>query len=58
MKLLKAGKIAVKTSAEERGKLAASLKEAEARIKAGEGIDFDAKTFANRLMEIYRGDKR
>jgi len=42
----------------ERADLVASLKEAEARIKAGKGIDYDPKTFKKRLVDIYRGAKR
>ena len=45
-------------SEEERAKLTASLKEAEARIKAGKGIDYDPKRFSDRLLGIYRGGKR
>ena len=43
---------------EERSALLTSLKEAEARAKAGEAIDYDAKTFKDRLRGIYRGAKR
>ena len=42
----------------ERAELIASLKEAEARMGAGEGIDFDPKTFKSRLVRIYRGARR
>jgi hypothetical protein len=42
----------------ERADLVASLKEAEARIKAGEGIDYHPKTFKKRLVDIYRRAKR
>jgi hypothetical protein len=45
-------------SGEERAKLAASLKEAEARIKAGKGIDYDPTKFRDRLVGLYRGGKR
>lgn len=45
-------------SEEERAKLTASLKDAESRIKAGEGIDYDPKKFRDRLIGIYRGGKR
>src|SRR4051794_30916539 len=42
----------------ERAELRASLEEAEARIRAGHGIDFDPKTFKARLVDIYRGKNR
>ena len=42
----------------ERAQLRASLEQAESRIKAGQGIDYDAKTFKKRLTDIYRGAKR
>ena len=45
-------------SAKERAELRASLEQAEARIKAGQGIDYDPKTFKRRLTDIYRGVKR
>jgi hypothetical protein len=45
-------------SEKERADLVASLKEAEARIKAGKAIDYDRKTFKKRLLDIYRGAKR
>ena len=45
-------------SEQERAKLIASLKKAEAEIKAGKGIDFEPKKFKDRLMKIYRGGKR
>jgi len=45
-------------SDKERAELGASLKEAEARIEAGQGVDYDAKTFKRRLLDIYRGVKR
>jgi hypothetical protein len=45
-------------SDKERAELTTSLKEAEARIKAGKGIDYDPKTFKDRLIRIYRGGKR
>ena len=43
---------------DERAALLTSLKEAEARAKAGEAIDYDPKTFKDRLRAIYRGAKR
>ncbi len=45
-------------SDQERAKLTTSLKEAEARVKAGKAIDYDPKTFKDRLIGIYRGSKR
>lgn len=45
-------------SEQERADLVASLKQAETRAKAGEGIDYDSTTFKKRLVGIYRGSKR
>ncbi len=45
-------------SDKERAELRASLAEAENRIKTGEGIDYEPKTFKQRLIDIYRGIKR
>jgi hypothetical protein len=45
-------------SESEHADLLASLKEAEARVKAGQAIDYDPKTFKKRLLDIYRGAKR
>jgi len=45
-------------SDKERSDLADSLKKAESRIKAGKGIEYDPKTFKERLIGIYRGGKR
>jgi hypothetical protein len=45
-------------SEKERADLVASLKQAEARVKAGKAIDYDPKTFRKRLLDIYRGAKR
>ena len=42
----------------ERTDLINSLKQAEARVKAGKAIDYDPKTFKRRLLDIYRGGKR
>jgi len=42
----------------ERADLLNSLREAEARITAGEATDYDRKTFKKRLVDIYRGVKR
>ena len=43
---------------DERAALLASLNEAEAQIKAGKSVDYDPKTFKDRLVGIYRGSKR
>jgi hypothetical protein len=40
----------------ERGALLASLKQAE--VRAGQAIDYDPKTFKERLLSIYRSLKR
>jgi hypothetical protein len=45
-------------SEQERAELTASLRAAEARIKAGQAIDYDPKTFKDRLISLYRGSKR
>jgi hypothetical protein len=45
-------------SDEERAQLRASLEEAAGQIKAGQGVDYDSKTFKRRLIDIYRGGKR
>ena len=45
-------------SDKERAELAASLKAAEARIKAGKTIEYDPTTFKHRLIDIYRSGKR
>jgi hypothetical protein len=42
----------------ERDELLASLKEAEAQIKAGDYTDYDPKKFKDRLQRIYQGKKR
>jgi len=42
----------------ERANLQQSLKDAEARIKAGEGVEYDPETFKTRLADIYRASKR
>jgi hypothetical protein len=41
-------------SDQERAELTNSLQAAEARVKAGKAIDYDAKTFKDRLIGIYR----
>jgi hypothetical protein len=41
-----------------RAELRASLEKAENRMKAGQGIDYDSKTFRGRLVDIYRGQSR
>jgi hypothetical protein len=45
-------------SDEERAELLASLKEAEAQIKAGNSTEYAPKSFRDRLIGIYRGIKR
>jgi hypothetical protein len=42
----------------ERAELLASLKQAEAEIEAGKAIDYDPKKFKDRLLGIYRRNKR
>jgi hypothetical protein len=45
-------------SDKERAELRTSLEEAEGRIKAGQGVDYDPETFKKRLTDIYRSGKR
>jgi hypothetical protein len=45
-------------SEKERADLQQTLKDAEARIKAGQGVDYDPRTFKSRLVGVYRGSKR
>jgi hypothetical protein len=45
-------------SEQEREDLLASLKEAEAQIKAGDYIEFDEASFKDRLLGLYRAAKR
>jgi hypothetical protein len=45
-------------SEREREELLESLRQAEARIKAGQAIDYDRNSFRERLIAIYRGSKR
>jgi hypothetical protein len=42
-------------SEKEREELLESLKQAEARVKAGQALDYDRETFRERLIAIYRG---
>jgi hypothetical protein len=42
----------------ERAALVASLEEAEGRIKAGEGIEYDPAALKDRLLNIHRKAKR
>jgi len=42
----------------ERDELLHSLKEAEARAKAGQTTDYDPKTFKDRLIGVYRRNKQ
>jgi len=45
-------------SDQERAELRTSLEQAEARVKSGEAIDYDPKTFKDRLIGIFRAAKR
>lgn len=45
-------------SNEARARLLASLEQAQQRIDAGQGIDFDPATFQQHLMDVYRSAKR
>jgi hypothetical protein len=45
-------------SDKERASLRTSLEQAEGRIDAGQGVDYDPKTFKRRLLDIYRSTKR
>ena len=45
-------------SDQERAELLASLEQAETRIENGQAIDYDPRTFKDRLLGIYRGAKR
>jgi hypothetical protein len=45
-------------SEREREDLLESLRQAEARVKAGQAIDYDRKSFRERLIALYRGSKR
>jgi len=41
-------------SEQERTALTASLEQAEARVRSGKAINYDPKTFKDRLLDIYR----
>ena len=41
-------------SDQERRQLTMTLERAEARIKSGKAVDYDPKTFKDRLIAIYR----
>ena len=43
---------------QERTVLRKSLEDAEARSAAGKAVDYDRKSFKERLVKIYRGSKR
>jgi hypothetical protein len=43
---------------DEKAQLLASLKEAEAEIKDGKGIEYKPGAFRERLLRIYRASKR
>lgn len=45
-------------SAEDQGKLRAELEAAEARVAASEGVDYDRMAFRQRLIDVYRTNKR
>ncbi len=45
-------------SEQERAALTASLKQAETRVRAGKAVNYDATTFKDRLIGIYRRGKR
>jgi hypothetical protein len=45
-------------SARERAELLDSLEKAQARVRAGKGVDYDPATFKDRLIGIYRRGKR
>jgi hypothetical protein len=45
-------------SARERAELLDSLEKAQARVRAGKGVDYDPVTFKDRLIGIYRRGKR
>ncbi len=45
-------------SPNERAELIASLEEAEARMKTGQGLEYDPAALKNRLLNIHRKAKR
>lgn len=45
-------------SAQERAELLDSLEKAQARVRAGKGVDYDPDTFKDRLIGTYRRGKR
>jgi hypothetical protein len=45
-------------SARERAELLNSLEQAQARVRAGNAIDYDSDTFKKRLIDVYRRGKR
>lgn len=45
-------------SESKRAELTAALKAAETRVKAGKAVDYESKTFKDRLVGIYRRGKR
>jgi hypothetical protein len=45
-------------SARQRAELLASLEKAQARVRAGKGMDCDLDALKKRLIDIYRGGKR
>ena len=44
-------------SERERAELTTALEAAEARVKAGKAVDYEPKTFRDRLIGIYRRGK-
>lgn len=44
-------------SGQERVELTTALEEAEARVEAGNAVDYEPKTFRDRLIGIYRRGK-
>jgi len=45
-------------SEQERAELTTALEAAETRVKAGEAVDYEPKSFRDRLIGIYRRGKR
>lgn len=45
-------------SDKERAALTDALRKAQARVKAGKGVEYDPQTFKDRLIRIYRSGKR
>jgi hypothetical protein len=45
-------------SDKERAEFIDAMNEAQRRLQDGDGIEYDSKTFKDRLVSIYRGGKR